>query len=203
MALAESQHHSAQRQKTATARVWGREELHGEVPEAPTPQEPGTRYFNLDDNDSVPELGGSRPDRLAGIRPQERVPRHIVEQIVDFAPVLPLLHAPVPQTMDSVGEVLKILDKLVPDVEQDIEVPKIPSSSRWSYHRFVDSLRQPQTAEQLVEVPVIEFIVFRRHAGELGIAVCRDTRTTWMMRVYDTGWSDTAGPGRYTNTGHS
>ena len=41
------------------------------------------------------------------------VSRRIVEQIVDSAPVLPLLHAPVPQTVDSVGEVLKILDKLV------------------------------------------------------------------------------------------
>ena len=64
-------------------------------------------------------------DRLARVRPQERVPRHIVEQIVDSAPVLPLLHAPVPQTVDSVGEVLKILDKLVPDVEQVIDVPMI------------------------------------------------------------------------------
>ena len=94
MALAESQHHSAQCQKTARAGGWLREEVHGEVPEAPTPQEPGTRHFHLDDNDSVLELGGSRPDRLAGVRPQERVPRHIVEQIVDSAPVLPLLHAP-------------------------------------------------------------------------------------------------------------
>ena len=68
-----------------------------------------------------------RPDRLAGVRPQERVPRHNVEQIVDSAPVLPLLHAPVPQTVDSVGEVL------VPDVEQVIDVPKIPWSSHWSY----------------------------------------------------------------------
>ena len=103
----------------ARAGGWVREEVHGEVPEAPTPQEPGTRYSNLDDNDSVPELGGSRPDRLAC------VPRHIAEQIVDSAPVLPLLHAPVPQTVDSVGEVLKILDKLVPDVEQVIDVPMI------------------------------------------------------------------------------
>ena len=124
MALAESQHHSAQRQKTGRAGEWVREEVHGEVPEAPT------RYFHLDDYDSVPELGGSRPDRLAGVRPQERVPRHIVEQIVDSAPVLPLLHAPVPQTVDSVGEVLKILNELVPDVEQVIDVPKIPWSSR-------------------------------------------------------------------------
>ena len=202
MALAESQHHSAHRQKTARAGEWVREEVHGEVPEAPTPQEPGTRYFHLDDLDSVPELGGSRPDRLAGVRPQERVPRHIVEQIVDSAPVLPLLHAPVPQTVDSVGEVLKILNELVPDVEQVIDVPKIPWSSRWSYRRFVDSLRQPQTAEQLVEVLGFDFVFVRHIEGASRIAVCRAAGHTWGVHVHDTGWSDTADPGRYTNTGH-
>ena len=72
-----------------------------------------------------PEARHAVLDRLAGVRPQERVPRRIVEQIVDSAPVFPLLHAPVPQTVDSVGEVLKILDKLVPDVEQVIDVPMI------------------------------------------------------------------------------
>ena len=45
----------------------------------PPPRSPARRHFFLDD-DSVPELGGSRPDRLAGVRPQERVPRRIVEQ---------------------------------------------------------------------------------------------------------------------------
>ena len=124
MALAECQHHSAQRQETARAGVWVRGALHGEVPEAPTSQESGTQHFFLDD-DSVPELGGSRPDRLVDVRPQERVPRRIVEQIVDIVPVVQLLHAPVPQPVDSVVEVLKILDKSLPDVEQVIEVPKI------------------------------------------------------------------------------
>ena len=142
---------------------------------------------------------GTRPDRVADVRPQERVPRRIVEQIVDSVPVVPLLHAPVPQTLDSVVEVLKILDKSLPDVEQQVlEVPKIlqhtvPQRS---------SLLEPQMAEQLVAVPVIEFIVFRRLQGELGIAVCRDARTTCIMRVHDTGWRDTTSPGRYTNTGH-
>ena len=132
----------------------------------PVLQEPSTQHFFLDDNDSVPEIGGSRPDRLADVRPQERVARRIVEQIVDSAPVLPLLHAPVPQTVDSVEEVLKILDKLVPDVEQVIEVPKslqhtVPQRS---------SLQEPQMAEQLVAVPAIEFIVFRHLEGEYLLA---------------------------------
>ena len=54
-----------------------------------TSQEPSTQHFFLDDA-SVPELVGSRPDRLADVRPQERVPRRIVEQIVDSVPVVPL-----------------------------------------------------------------------------------------------------------------
>ena len=45
MALAQSHHQSGQRQKTARAGEWVREKEHGEVPEAPTPQEPGTRSF--------------------------------------------------------------------------------------------------------------------------------------------------------------
>ena len=149
----------------------------------------------------MPELGGSRPDRLAGVRPQERVPRHIVEQIVDSAPVLPLLHAPVPQTVDSVGEVLKILDKLVLDVEQVIDVPMIyPEDFR--VRTFRSSLLEPQTAEQLVEVLGFDFVFVRHIEGASSIAVCRAAGHTWGMNVHDTGWSDTAGPGRYTNTGH-
>ena len=73
----------------------------------------------------MPEVGGSRPDRLVDVRPQERVPRRIVEQIVDIVPVVQFLHAPVPQPVDSVVAVLKILDKSLHDVEQVIEVPKI------------------------------------------------------------------------------
>ena len=34
------------------------------------------------DDDSVPELGDTRPDRLADVRPQDRVQRHTVEQII-------------------------------------------------------------------------------------------------------------------------
>ena len=41
------------------------------------------------------------------------MPRRIVEQIVDSAPVVPFLHAPEPQLVDSVVEVRKILDNLL------------------------------------------------------------------------------------------
>ena len=165
----------------ARAGRWVGEEVHGRVPEAPTPPKPGTRYHSLDDNDSVPELGGSRPDRLTGVRPQEGVPRRILEQIVDSAPVLPLLHDPVPQSVDSVGEVLKIL--LVPHVEKVIEVPKIvqhtvPQRS---------SLLQPQMAEQLVEVIGFEFVFVRRAEGALCLGVVRAAGHTSAMRVHDIG----------------
>ena len=97
----------------------------------------------------MPELGGSRPDRLVDVRPQERVPRRIVEQTVVTVPVVQLLHVPVPQMVDSVLEVLKILDKSVLDVEQVIEVPKI--LQHVALQR--SSLQEPQLAELLVEVP--------------------------------------------------
>ena len=126
MLLAEREHHTAPRgQRLARSGGWVREEVHGRVPEEPTPQTAGVQHFFLDD-DEPPAVKGTRPDRLPAVSgPQERVPRRIVEQIVDIVPVVQLLHVPDPQTVDSVVEVLKILDKSLPDVEQVIEVPKI------------------------------------------------------------------------------
>ena len=106
---------------------------------------PRTRYCDLDDG-SVPELGGSRPDRFFAVSgPQERVQRHIVEQMADSAPVLPMLDAPVPLVEQPV-KVLKILDNSLPDVEQVIGVPKI------ILHQVPQRAvpRERQLAEQLV-----------------------------------------------------
>ena len=95
----------------------------------------------------MPELGGSRPDRLYEVRPQERVQRHAVEQFGDSAPLLPSLDVPVPLLGEQLVEVYKLLDVAVP--KQVIEVPKI----------FVDdipsrlSIRVPQMVDQLVTVP--------------------------------------------------
>ena len=140
MLLAETNHHAAQMMARSGRWVRGG---------STHLQEPGTQHFFLDD-DSVPELGGSRPDRLPAVSwPQERVSRRIVERIVDIVPVVQPLHVPVPQPVDSVVEVLKILDKSLPDVEQVIKVPKILQ------HTVLQrpSLQEPQLAEQLVEVP--------------------------------------------------
>ena len=61
-----------------------REVQHGQVTEHPTPQLAGIEYFSLDVED-VPATG-SRPDRLAGVRPQERVQQHFVDQFVAVPP---------------------------------------------------------------------------------------------------------------------
>ena len=49
MALAEFTHHSSRGLRMARAGRWVRDEVHGRVPEAPTPQEPRTQHIFLDD----------------------------------------------------------------------------------------------------------------------------------------------------------
>ena len=151
-----------------------------------------------------------RPDQLSAVSgPQERVPRRIVEQIDDSAPVVPSLHDPEPQMEEQSVEVLLFfLQRWQVAAEQTencerrlvIDVPKI--SPDQTLQRLGDSLRQPQTAQKLVEVPGFEFVFVRRVEGAHSTAVCRAAGHTWTMRVHDTGWSDTAAPGRFSNTGH-
>ena len=45
----------------------------------------------------------------------ERVQRRTAEQIVDWLPVVPLLHTFAPQMVDQLEEVLKIVDNHVPE----------------------------------------------------------------------------------------
>ena len=146
MLLAESQHHAAPRgQSRARSGGWERDVLHGQVPEHPTPQAAGTQYSPMHVDD-LPPAGGSRPDRLTEVRPQERAQRHTVEQIISA----PMLDDPVPLMEEQL-----LVDAFAPhDIhvpEQVIEVPKI----------LIDELsvrtpaREPQLAEQLVEVPTI------------------------------------------------
>ena len=102
---------------------WERAVLHGHVPEHPTSQAAGTEYFSLDVED-VP-AAGSRPDRLSGVRPQERLQQHPVDQIVDTAPALPILDVPVLLMGEQLVDVLRFFDTLCPVAEQVIDVPKI------------------------------------------------------------------------------
>ena len=108
-------------------------------------------YFDLYDEYTQ----GARPDRLVGVRPQERDERHTVEQIVDTVLFVPSLDVPVPQMENQLVEVCRQLDVRIP--EQVIEVPQISSPSRHCRRRvrFAE-----QTAEQLVEVPTIISLFF-------------------------------------------
>ena len=152
-ALATFTHHSAREQKTGRAGEGVRGEVHGQIPGAPPPQAAGTQYFAMD-VDEVPAAGGSRPDRLAPVSgPQERVQRHFVQQLVEPVRGVPVLDAPVPQLVEKLEDVLKIFDFLVP--VQEIEVPKISSPSRPPPPRVVPV---PQPAEQLVDVPLPEWM---------------------------------------------
>ena len=134
MALAAYTHHSAPRRPTmARAGGWERAVLHGQVLEHPTSQAAGTEYFSLDIED-VP-AAGSRPERLAGVRPQERVQQHFVDQFVDTAPALPILDVPLPLMGEQLSDVLQFFDALMPVPEQVVEVPKIlPEERPYAHH---------------------------------------------------------------------
>ena len=133
MALAESQHHTSRGQKMARAGREARVALHGLVPEAPLPQ-------------------GGQPAPLSEVAGwQSRVLRHTVDQIVDAVPGLPTLDGLVQLMVEQLVDVLQLFDALIPVAEQVNDVPKI----------FIErtpprtSVREPQLAEQLVEVPTI------------------------------------------------
>ena len=72
-----------------------------------------------------------------------------MEDLGELAPLVQILDLPVPQMVDYVADALRILDR--PISEQVIEVPKIscsPCPSR-------SPIPEPQSAEQLVEVPTV------------------------------------------------
>ena len=150
MALAAALHHSRdvgpvtynapRSQKTARA------EATNTAPRSQTTSVAGdTEFFSL----FKEELGGTRPDRMYEVRPQERDQRHTVEQIVDTVLFAPSLDVPVPQMGNQLVDVCRLFDVLIP--EQAIEVPKISPTPRPPRRRRVRFAEQ--TAEQLVEVP--------------------------------------------------
>ena len=194
MALAAATHHSAQRGEWRDLRVAPRgqrtasaEATNYALRSQTTSVAGDTEFFSLYEE----ELGGTRPDRLYVVRPQGRVQRHTVEQIVDSPPVVPSLDVPVPQRENQLVEACRHLDLPIP--EQAIEVPKISSTPRPPRRRvrFAE-----QTVEQLVEVPTIisysslrgimepqiqfiDFVVVEAlfsSSTELGIAVMQQSR---------------------------
>ena len=74
-----------------------------------------------------------------------------MEQSGGFAPMVQILDAPVPQTVDKLHDVLQFFDRLSSVPEPVIDVPKIYTED--VPVRAV--LRATQLAEQLVEVPTI------------------------------------------------
>ena len=134
---------------------------------------------------------------------QERVKRHTVEQFGELAPTVQILDAPVPQSGDQLLETLKN-----DVVELVIEVPKV---ILLDYTPLRAVPREPQLAEQLVDVPppatgVVQAWVCDAN-GQIWSRVWDSTGRIYWWRL-DSGhvqWNTppgiTASPGRYINTG--
>ena len=90
-----------------------------------------------------------RPLPLVEVQPSERAQRHAVEGLGEFAPMVQILDAPVPQMVDYVAQALRLLDR--PIAEQVITVPTVSCASCPSRSR----VPEPQSADQLVEVPTV------------------------------------------------
>ena len=145
------------------------------------------------------EPGGRRPTGLVEPPgPQERVPRHTVEQMADVAPMVQILDAPVQQMVEHVVDVLKTFDRGL--AEQVIEVWKVTLQDV--------VLRVPQLAEQLVDMPVPESVILAR--CDLGVKWCQIATQVgrcywWMAGTRHVQWRRpegfTASPKRYINTG--
>ena len=120
--LAAFTHHSALRGP--------KKEVHCTAEVRKTPHQPV--LFKLFDE----EPGGVPPEAFVEPRSQELVQRHVVEHITDLvrvAPMVQILDAPVPQTVEQQPDILRFLDTLMPDPEQVIEVPKILSEGGARY----------------------------------------------------------------------
>ena len=154
MALAAFSHHSALRRQTkARAGEEGHEEHNASRRQKPPPLQP--ELFNLEE-----EPGGGLPAPLSEVAGrQDKVVRHVLEDLGSVCPVVQILDLPVPHMMDQLAELLnleedvldagRLVDRIFQVPELVIEVPKIGLD--------VIPLRtlvpEPQLVEQLVEVP--------------------------------------------------
>ena len=87
------------------------------------------------------------------MRPSVRAQRHVVEQLADIvccSPMVQILDSPEPQVVVQLLGVFRLLDTQLPD-EQAVSVPKISCSPCPSRSR----VPEPQSADQLVEVPTV------------------------------------------------
>ena len=153
----------------------------------------------------LPPCRGQTGCPLSG--PQEWVLRRTVEQIVDCVPVVRLLYTSEPQMVDSVVDVLKILDHSLPGGKAG-KATTVP----WLFVRHASprsSLPEPQVVEQLVEVPIPLTVTLADGKDDRGIrwrhVWGRSGGTHWWMVGTNHTRKDrtdgfTAGPGRYANT---
>ena len=128
MALAAFSHHSALRRQTkARAGEEGHEEHDALRRQKPPPPQP--ELFSLEE-----EPGGGLPAPLSEVAGrQEKVVRHVVEDLGSVCPVVQILDLPVPHRMDQLAELLNLEEDVLdagrlldrPISEQVIEVPKI------------------------------------------------------------------------------
>ena len=136
----------------------------------PTPQ---PELFSLYEE----EPGGSRPDRLFDVRPQEAVQRHTVEQRRSQGAQL--------------VEVFRHIDTVVP--EQVIDVPKITSHDITTQRA---ALPVPQMVEQLSDVPLLATACGRWcwHGGVTLPAV--NGGSAWVHKGLTGGWWAHGSPNR-------
>ena len=73
-----------------------------------------------------------RPLPLVEVRPSARAQRHIVEDLGELAPLVQILDLPVPQTVDSVTDVLRLLDRRARTSLCKRQVPAFARTSLWS-----------------------------------------------------------------------
>ena len=106
VALAEARHRTAPRGQT-TARA---EATYDALRSQTTSVAGDTEFFSLYEE----ELGGTRPDRLFEVRPQDRDQRRTMEQVVDSSLVVPSLDFPVPQRENQLMEMCRQLDTHIP-----------------------------------------------------------------------------------------
>ena len=161
-------------------------------PSIPPPRRQAPEYFSLDVED-VP-AAGSRPDHLAGFRPQERVQRHAVEQIGDSAPFLPSLDVPVSLMGEQMVEVYKLLDVAVP--EQVIDVPKISTTSLRDSRYVIRSWRNRWW--KCRRRPLLSFL---RRAWRTSLWKCRRSCLTSSRSRFSRVRMDTVGRRSLENTG--
>ena len=99
----------------------------------------------------APRFVGSLPpvEDFTAQRPSVRAQRHIVEDLGELEPLVQILDLPVPQTVDSVTDILRLLDR--PIAGRVIAVPTVSCSSCPLRSRVPEQ----QSADQLVEVPTV------------------------------------------------